>query len=77
MNKEFISYKVTLEGLEKINNVRGYFSALLDRLATCVPDGREFSLVKTKLEEASFFAVKGISVANTLPEEEANNDQAA
>lgn len=64
MNKEFASTKVTKEGVDKINKTREIFDGALEELKKICPEGREFSLVKTKLEEASFYAIKAISYAN-------------
>lgn len=61
MNKEFTSYPLSTEGFDKVTQTRIAFDALLESLKTLCPESREFSLVKTKLEEASFFAVKSIS----------------
>lgn len=69
MNKEFSTTKVTPEGVQKINQSRAIFDKTLDELKTICPEGRELSLVKTKLEEASFFAVKAISYANVGEED--------
>lgn len=64
MNKEFSSTKVTKEGVEKINKTREIFDSALEQLKAICPEGRELSLVKTKLEEASFFAIKAVSYGN-------------
>lgn len=76
MNKEFTSYPLNEAGIEKVNKTRASFDALLESLKTDLKDGREFSIVKTKLEEASFFAIKGISV-NPENQKAAEEKQAA
>lgn len=69
MNKEFSTTKVTPEGVQKLQECRIAFSTLLDTLKVLCPESREFSLVKTKLEEASFFAIKAISYTNVGSED--------
>jgi len=64
-NKLFDSPPITEEGIEKIKNCRSEFSSLLNALSALDPNGgREFSIVKTKLEEASFFMNKSIANNN-------------
>lgn len=72
MNKEFTSYPLSADGFGKVTQTRIAFDTLLEALKTLCPESREFSLVKTKLEEASFFAVKAISAdsANQKVEEQ-------
>lgn len=64
MNSEFETYKTNDLGLETIASIRKHFDGLLEDLVHCIPVGRELSLVRTKLEEASFFAVKAIAKNN-------------
>lgn len=61
MNKEFEVYKLNEEGLKKAQIIAGDFSALLGGLIGMCPEGRELSIVKTKLEEACFFAKKSVA----------------
>ena len=49
------------KGVHATQQVAESFSNLLDELTSYCPEGREFSIVKTKLEEASFFAKKAVS----------------
>lgn len=49
------------KGVYATQQVAESFSNLLEELAGYCPEGREFSIVKTKLEEASFFAKKAVS----------------
>lgn len=53
--------EVDQEKQEKIEFIRMLFSNMYKRIEeTCKP-GRETSLVMTKLEEAQFWAIKGIT----------------
>lgn len=47
-------------GLEKATEISKAFTALLNTLEDLCPMGREFSIVRTKLEEASFYAKKSL-----------------
>ena len=67
-NPEFQTYQATEEGILRIRQTRALFDGLLNNLKDLLPEGREFSLVKTKLEEASFFAIKAISKAHQVSE---------
>lgn len=60
-NAEFRVHVLTAEGLSKARNIAAQFDELLDALAEKIPPGRYLSIVKTKLEEACFFAKKGIA----------------
>ncbi len=64
MNKEFKVHKLNKDGFGKAEKVAADFDTLLENLKQYIPDGREFSLVKTKLEEACFFAKKAIATSS-------------
>ena len=56
------------KGLEKAQQIADAFTVCLGMLKIHCPDGREFAIVKTKLEEANFFAKKSMA---SLPENQA------
>jgi hypothetical protein len=62
MNTLFNSRKLSSKGVEDVAVVENLFSKLLDSLLVLCPEGRELSIVKTKLEEASMYAKKAISL---------------
>lgn len=71
MNKEFTSHMLNEAGKAKANAIAEAFDRLLVTLTTpatpddatvLCPPGREVSLVRTKLEEACFFAKKAMAV---------------
>jgi hypothetical protein len=64
-NPEFEVHLLNQEGIEKAKSLANGFDALLDFVKERVPEGRYLSIVRTKLEEASFFAKKGIAVDPT------------
>jgi hypothetical protein len=64
MNQLFNSFQLTQEGIEKLEKVSIQFDDLLIFLSKQCEESREFSLCKTKLEEACFYAKKSISITN-------------
>ena len=61
INPLFSSANYSPEGLAKVDYVREAFSVLLDKLEVILPGGsREMSIIKTQLEQASFYAVKAV-----------------
>ena len=61
MNKEFQVHLLNDAGIEKAQKIAADFDTLLESIKSYLPESRELSIVKTKLEEASFFAKKGMS----------------
>ena len=64
MNPLFQVHLLNDDGINKAKAMAEGFSALADKLEAILGAGvktREFSLVKTKLEEAAFFAKKAMA----------------
>lgn len=57
----FFPRKLTDDQVADVALVRGDFVNLTERLDVRLPEGREKSLVMTKLEEACMFAVAAVS----------------
>jgi hypothetical protein len=49
------------EGLDKAATISEGFTRLLQTLEDVCPKGREMAIVRTKLEEASFYAKKSLA----------------
>ena len=49
------------EQTERIEKIRNLFSSMYDEIDSICKGSRETSLVYTKLEEAQFWAIKGIT----------------
>jgi hypothetical protein len=62
MNPEFEFYSLNEEGVKATQRVAELFNNLLDELDPLMGFGRYNALVRTKLEEASFFAKKSLAV---------------
>jgi hypothetical protein len=65
MHREFEVHILNPTGITKAKEIASTFDALLTVLDQLCPAGREYAIVKTKLEEASFFAKKSMA---TQPE---------
>lgn len=62
MDPLFATHFLSAEGKEKAKKLTEAFSSLMQAVIDiCGPSGREVAIVKTKLEEASFFAKKAMS----------------
>ena len=64
----FKSSKLDYEGQMKLQDIGERFSFLLYALEDICPNGRAFSIVRTKLEEASFYAKKSIVILHQVEE---------
>lgn len=61
MNKEFTFHLLNETGKKRNGEISLAFDGLLEELKTKVPESREFSLARTHLEIACFFAKKSSS----------------
>lgn len=59
---EFDVHVLNPAGLARAREIAVVFSEALTKLEALVPPGRERALVVTKLQEAAFFAKRGIAV---------------
>jgi hypothetical protein len=66
MNSEFSTQQLNEKGIERVKAVKEKFNELLEYLKndTELLPGRGLSVVRTKLEEACFFAVKEVANQN-------------
>lgn len=63
VREEFSVHRLNSEGLTKADVIATAFSRLLDHLEeVCGKDGREMSLVRTKLQESAFYAKRAMAV---------------
>ena len=61
MNPEFEVHILSEDGIKAARMIANVFDETLNQLIALCPEGREFSIVKTKMEEASFFAKKAMA----------------
>jgi hypothetical protein len=61
MHSEFTFHLLNDAGKAKAVEIAQAFDGLLSRLLDLCPPGRELAIVRTKLEEASFFAKKAMA----------------
>ncbi len=69
MNKEFAVHMLNDAGKAKARSIAEHFDQLLAALCEVCPPSRELAIVRTKLEEACFFAKKAMAsdVTNVEP----------
>jgi hypothetical protein len=61
INPLFNTVALSEVGIVRVNEVRTAFSLVLETLEDILPgNSREISIIRTKLEEASFYAVKAV-----------------
>jgi len=73
MDSLFEVHRLNEAGMAKATAIAQCFDGLLIQLKQLCVDGREFSIVKTKLEEAAFFAKKAMAKS---PENQQENPAA-
>lgn len=61
MHPEFEVHILNTTGISKAESIAEIFNNALCDLLLIVPPGRELAIVRTKLEEAAFFAKKGMA----------------
>ena len=66
MNPAFQVHKLSDEGLVVANDIATKFDDLLSYVESLTLDARCESIVRTKLEEACFFAKKGYAVVHAI-----------
>jgi len=60
---EFDVHILNPEGISRARRIAQSFSGLLDELEhLCGTDGREMAIVRTKLQEAAFYAKRAMAV---------------
>lgn len=62
IRSEFQVHMLNEAGVERANGIAEIFSSTLDAIDKIVPPGRERSLVVTKLQEAAFWAKRGVAI---------------
>lgn len=62
MRQEFAVHMLNDAGISKATALGEILSDALDKIEAILPPGRERALVVTKLQEAGFFAKRGIAV---------------
>lgn len=74
MRKEFEVHMLNEAGKTKAGQIAYVFDGLLGSLESICPEGRLMAIVRTKLEEACFFAKKAMAsdYVNVVTSEEAN-----
>jgi len=60
-NPEFEVHRLNQRGLENADSIATWFDTVLEEIKGIVPEGRQLSLVKTHLEQACFYAKKGMA----------------
>lgn len=57
----FETHKLNEQGFEAMKNFKEEMSLVVSKVAKAMPEGREKSIFKTKIEEAIFFGAKAIA----------------
>ena len=70
MDPLFAVHRLNEDGMKNAELIAESFDGMVLYLSKLCPSGREFSIVKTKLEEAAFFAKKAMA---NLPHNQATS----
>lgn len=63
INSLFQVNRLNEDGMKKADEIAYLFDGLYTKISKLCPvDGREFAIVKTKLEEACFYAKKSVAL---------------
>lgn len=62
MTDRLFDYKLNDQGIEEVAKAKKMFSDFQDTILSHLHDSREKSIVKSKLEEASFYVTKSIAM---------------
>lgn len=73
MHKEFQVHILNEKGILHAKDISLAFDNLLKNLEACCDEGRTLAIVKTKLEEACFFAKK--AMAEKIDNQSMDNDK--
>ena len=57
----FKTHKLTEKGFQEMKEFKGSIGAVVMKALESMPEGREKSVFKTKIEEAMFFGAKAIA----------------
>jgi hypothetical protein len=68
MNELFAGHMLNEKGFARVQNIGRAFDTLLCVIEAAVPEGRQLSIVRTKLEEACFYAKKGVAIQDEYQE---------
>jgi hypothetical protein len=71
MRQEFEVHVLNEAGLDKAKAIADIFSVALNAIEMLVPPGRERAVVTTKLQEAAFFAKRGMANVTSNQQERA------
>jgi len=57
----FDTHKLNEEGFKAVSNLKASMAVAVEKALELMPEGREKSVFKTKIEEAMFFGTKAVA----------------